>query len=365
MLCQQENTTNPWFREYWNCSQNATCSSEMTTNYNYAGRIIDVVTMYALAIQKVINTDCGKTDLEALECVSGPRLLKALYETNFVGLTGLISIDAKGDRLSTYQLLQVLPSSSKEHTSHEDTTTYYDITQVGEYDSTTNTYRENRNLIWKYHQLPAGKTVPVSLCSNPCAAKQIHRFQENECCWTCHDCRANEYMALNGTFCKSCPHTQWPDDATNWTTCINIPPTTQPWPILVIVFGTALLICCLAIQIFLLLHRHKRVIKACSLRLSCYMLFAISLGCIAIITLQVRPNKVICQISYWLFCLSFAILYGPLLVRSLCIYRIFDSARKSIQRPKLVGPTEQMLLVSASSFIQVSYSNYSFLEERK
>jgi hypothetical protein len=84
------------------------------------------------------------------------------------------------------------------------------------------------------------------------------------------------------------------------------------------------------------------------------MLLAIGVGYVVMVLLLAPPTGVTCRISFILFCLSVAMLYGPLLVRALRIFRIFEASKKSAARPKYVETMHQLIFCLALIVIQVT-----------
>lgn len=321
-------------------------------NYNtyaYAGRIIDVVRLYAEAIARTINRSRCSASLSnnPRDCMTS-ELKNELFKTSFLGKTGQIEFNEKGERLGTFQIRQLLPVPQDK----KKIKSYLEMT-VAEYDSRNGKLHIERNISWIHHWLPQGKLTPESKCSEACPKYAIIIPTAIKCCWMCEFCRDNEQIIDNQTDCSPCLNFTWPDNDTSRTTCKSITPQIPSQTALTILGIFFIVVNVILIVIF---HRYRNesVIKASSKRLSHVMLFATSLGYSTIIVLQFRPGEIVCPVAYWCFCLSFTLLYGPLFIRALCIYRIFESGRRAIKRPKLVGKKDQIFLTIGFGFIQVS-----------
>lgn len=98
-------------------------------------------------------------------------------------------------------------------------------------------------------------------------------------------------------------------------------------------------------------HFEARIIKASSRELSLLMLLGILLGFITVIVNIFRPSDVSCKLVYVLFCQSFCWIYGPLVVRTCRMYRIFNSAKNSSsQRLRFISQKSQVFF----SFLIIS-----------
>lgn len=312
--------------------------------------------MLANATARVLSSAACATLLgsSARGCITGPHLLAELMKTRQPGYTGWIELNVNGDRLGKYLLRQVMPA----FTSEGITEAGYLEVPVAEFDALSGRMTMLSNLSWAHQWVPGSQGTPESRCSWPCAEGEARVPQEVKCCWLCQACRINERLADNGTRCEACPIFQWPDPTTGSTTCIDIPVDIQELNSIRGVAQSTLalgsFLCCLAVLVFFVRHRHKRVIKASSHELSLVMLLAICLGYVTILTLLATPTDITCRANYLLFCLSFAFLYGPLLMRALRIFRIFDAGKRTVRMPKLVGSGHQLLFSFGLILIQVS-----------
>ncbi|KAK7506493.1 hypothetical protein BaRGS_00001968 [Batillaria attramentaria] len=310
-----ESTTDPWFPEFWDefflCSlDNGTCRPNMTVGEDEdhvasprVSILLDTVYMFTNATMRVLNSpECrGRVGAAARACVTGPRLLQELKVTRQAGHTGWLELDENGDRLGKYRISQVVPAPLSDGP--------FELVTLAEFDSLTGNMTVLRNVTWAHHQPQVNLTHPESRCSWPCGPGEARVPQEVTCCWLCQPCRVNEYLAYNGTR-----------------------------------------------SVFVYFHRHRncRVIKASSRELSFLMLLAIAIGYVTMITLITPPNDVTCRVNFLLFCLSFALIYGPLLVRALRIYRIFEAGQKSAQRPRMIDSHHQLLFSFGFLSVQVS-----------
>ncbi|KAL8590905.1 hypothetical protein ACOMHN_052663 [Nucella lapillus] len=309
---------------------------------------MDAVFMIGNATSRVLQSpDCQSIHRsESFHCVTGPRLLEELKATKQMGFSGWLTLDADGHRRVNYTVkqLQKVPSD-----------TYVKVT-VAEFDFTADQVKYVSNISWDYHNL-LGSDRLESVCSYPCEQFEAKHIRGQPCCWNCQPCRNNEYLAEEGTRCKSCPEFTWPDPETR-TSCVTIPPKTMSISSPTgIVLGTLGVFClCICVFVFFFFHRHRghRVIKASSLELSYLMLFAITIGYSTVLMFMLEPTDVGCKAGFLLLGTSFVLIYGPLLVRTLWVFRLFEASKRTRQRPRFTSRTHQLIFCALIVILQVS-----------
>lgn len=202
------------------------------------------------------------------------------------------------------------------------------------------------------------KDTPVSVCSRVCGVGEYKIPKDQPCCWECQFCRDNEIVKPNQTGCQACPTFFWPERETNYTTCKEIVPDYPIFTDAVVVFETCTsclgIAAALGVFIAYVIYRDAKVIKASSKELSFLQLFAIGVGYITMLVYVAPPTEEMCAIAYWLFCFSFDLLYAPLLVKAVRIYRIFNAAANGTRGLKLVSPLSQVVISCIIVMGQVS-----------
>ncbi|XP_059142367.1 metabotropic glutamate receptor 1-like [Physella acuta] len=207
--------------------------------------------------------------------------------------------------------------------------------------------------------LYSNEQPPASVCSHPCTFREYSVPKEIICCWECRTCHSNEIVVSNRTSCDTCDTFTWPDEASNYTTCIPIPltfstPSDTLSLIQICMAIGAILAQCLVVAAYFI-YRENRVIKAASRELSILQMAGIFLGYVTVIVFQTRPTPETCSALYFMFCMSFAWLYSPLIVKTVRIFRIFESSAKYNRRPPFVSPQSQIIFASVLIFLQVNY----------
>ena len=359
----------PWFREFWEnhfkCSFStvpATCSdSDVLSSDNgfkpvpTVTPVMDAVYTFADALDRLLKDRCPSARSDAHSCVTGPDLLQYLHTTAFEGENGFVSFDANGNILGKHVIEQLVEGDP------------YRQVMIGIYDSVTGNITFGNKPTWEYlNWTNDSGSVPEVVCSKPCALGQFRIQKQPVCCWTCKACRQNEYLTENGTNCANCAEFYWPDEATNFTTCTRIPAKYIHWgdTLAVILVASSIVgfAGTLLVLGFYVTHNSARCIKASSRELSYLMLAGIMVGYSTMALLVSPPTDTSCKVDLFLFCLSCSWVYGPLLTRTIRIYRIFEAGKKSNKRPSFIGSKAQFFV--ASCLIAIQVSSYAYIHTR-
>ncbi|GFN89549.1 metabotropic glutamate receptor-like [Plakobranchus ocellatus] len=380
---------------------------------------VDAVWTFALATHELIRNLCpGVTGQKVRKCIQGDILLDYLKNVSFNGSSGVVMFTQTGDAVGRYIVTQVEIGPKQDPLNlgfdgsqniglNGKTVAYYDIHKrsmgfTGNpiswdhlkrapilTDRTNQRKCENRedgdyydndyfnddsdedcfsNYDADFSE-PQEVSVPESVCSKPCKPGQfLIQREPAPCCWECRACRDNERLVRGNASCELCAAFTWPDPETGYQTCAMIPVTypqiSELLPTLQIFLGVLALVILLIIVLCYVYFRETRVIKAASRELSVLQMAATFLGFITVILFQVTPDPLVCGALYFLFCLSFALLYCPLLVKAVRIYRIFDSTSKSTRRPKFVSPVSQIAMTGCLVLIQILLCVFVFLVYR-
>jgi metabotropic glutamate receptor 2/3/metabotropic glutamate receptor 6/7/8 len=200
-----------------------------------------------------------------------------------------------------------------------------------------------------------------SVCSLPCDDPTMQVSVGNGgCCWKCTGCLHGNEQRVKTTSkshkCKPCPEFQWPNPD-NRTEChYIIPKRIQLTHIDGFLVGNVAvlgLITCVAVAVYFLWNRRLKVIKAASIELSLIMLSGLFLGYLDILLTFYEPDETLCRIIYIFFNLSFTLVYAPLMLKTLRIYRIFVQKRTSVKGPRFIKNRDQMIFTACLVAIMV------------
>ena len=142
----------------------------------------------------------------------------------------------------------------------------------------------------------------------------------------------------------------WPDVATA-TTCVPIQADvfnlTQPVAILTVSMATAILVIAIVVMGILIKHRKTQIVKATSFAHSLTMLMAVGIAGVDIIMSCTSSVTIIsCMARYGLFHLSICLIFAPLLIKNIRVYRIFAAGNRGLARPKFISGKVQMIFLS-------------------
>ena len=312
----------------------------------------DTVLVFAHAMHALITDQCPEAfqNKDILKtCIHRPDILAYLRATDLEGYNGRTQFDENGDKFGQYSIRQYF---------HDNPDLF---TEVAFWDQMTDTLTFYPDDI-KWDIFSRGSSsedgIPESVCSQPCKPREYAIRQELACCWECLTCRDTEILVevRNKTRCDRCPVNMWPDDLTA-TTCEVIDPTYLTWgdpASIALVLGTlAILGLTIATMLWFIKHRRIKLVKASSKDLSGLILFGILLANLTVPFFIVRPSLFWCSISRAGFGISVTLIYGPLLVKTTRIYRIFAAGKNGTGKPRFISNRAQLVAAMLLLLIQV------------
>lgn len=187
---------------------------------------------------------------------------------------------------------------------------------------------------------------PKSFCSMPCNESQIHkpRKRDPKCCWDCINCKDNDIIK-NDT-CQSCPVGYSPSE--NLVVCTKLPVLYPKWsstPVVTFTVFTILgILGTLTTVALFIKNRSHSLIKAAGRELSAILFFGVILCYITPFAFFGQPTDRLCGVRRFLGSVCFTACYAPVLMKTIRIYRIFQSAKSSVTRPSLTRPGSQVLI---------------------
>lgn len=204
-------------------------------------------------------------------------------------------------------------------------------------------------------------------------------FSSVLCCVFCHQQRSlsgtqavscdyvlkcqNNCLVLPPQVCPTAENFTWPDAETR-TRCLPIPATFVHFSRLegqlllacdLIVFLVTCTVCAVYLK-----NRHSRLIKASSRELSLMMLCGHVITCFLVVNFVLEPTSATCVMSTGGFHLSFTWSYGPLLVKTNRIYRIFMPGKAITKKPLFIGSRAQVVIAAVLIASQVGKSRFTY-----
>ncbi|XP_059142369.1 metabotropic glutamate receptor 4-like [Physella acuta] len=372
-------TSNPWLPKFFeifgkcsledrscNLSKSAGEFSSLYPSFT-TSLVMDSVATYADAIHRLLKNLCpnalGKA---ARNCIKRDVLRQYLLNASFDGITGRIEFDEDGNLNGRYEIEQFVDRKtdaefiSDEHLVGKTIGFYNIISGSIEY--------IGNNISWEYFRgsaddaAPAADTTnlpPDSACSRPCTAGEYPVPKEIICCWDCRKCRQNEIVVNNGTHCEPCATLFWPDEDSNFTSCSPITATFTNFSNYIAQIEICVAVLAIMFQVYISIMyvnlRESSIIKTCDRELSAIQMMGIFLGYVTVILFQAKPTVTTCTTIYVMFSFSFSLIYDPLLVKTVKLYRIFQSQEISLSTPLVISTKSQLLfastLISLQTFI--------------
>ncbi|KAM4650917.1 metabotropic glutamate receptor 2 isoform 2-T2 [Discoglossus pictus] len=358
-LHPQNNTRNPWFREFWeNKFQCQLTTSECSAHslrevkFEQESKIMFVVNaVYAMAhaLHNMNQALCPNTSqlCPAMNPMNGRRfyrdyILNVKFDAPFPppDTQNTVRFDKYGDGIGRYNIFNFQKIGGN-----------YRYQKVGYW---AEELTLNTSLIpW------AQSAVPVSQCSDPCKKNEVKSMQPGDvCCWICIPCQPHEFL-LDQFTCKDCGLGYWPNE--ELTGCYELPQEYIRWrdawalgPVCLSCLG---LLSTLFIFGIFLQNNNTPIVKASGREL-CYILLSGVLLCYAMTFIFIaKPSPSVCTLRRLGLGTSFAICYSALLTKTNRIARIFNGARDGVQRPRFISPASQvgicLVLISCQLIVVV------------
>ena len=305
------------------------------------GRFVDATKILVNATARVIKEDCPNVTSATIHTcdIDKNKINDEIGKTNQNGHLGHLQFhtDSNDPMHSSWNILQLMPSD----------TVYdgYTMETVFEYKDTSE-FIKKKDPVWTIYSksggVSTGMKAPPSRCSEPCKGNQVKRFTKGDCCWTCQQCKKNEYQKpkddsgsnSNSTkeqefSCKSCPALHWANKDKYFKSCYKLNIDYTRFDVL---SGMGLLnigFCVFTLWVFYI-KRERKVIKASDLIMSVMMLMGIMLGMIYIIFFfLITPTEGVCYMQFIIYSFSYSLIYCAIFLRALRIYYIFSSSIKS------------------------------------
>ena len=329
----------PWLAQYWqdrkmteNCTDTMDCPLPLLP---FGAAVVDAVDAFAYALHAIMMNSSELT-------LDGNTLREQLFQVSFETADGRhFEFDSHGDTFGTFVYYNM-----QEHNGQ------YGMVDVGRWAPAI----DNLSLSLDSLQFVDGtNNVPYSLCTEVCDPGYIVVPLELKCCHGCQECPLNA-IVVNDSECYSCPATYWPNE--DFTLCEAIIPTTLSWkdPVVIILLTLSLLGICLNLLsiIGICIHRDHVLIKASSRELSAINLTGLLIAFVTVLPLLTKPTDILCAVIEALISLCYTLTYVPTLLKVNRIFRIFQSGKKSVSRPRYVRPKAQVILALCLIAVQVS-----------
>ncbi len=361
----------PWLKANWegifSCSYDS--NSSKPSCYDYKGifeapgfpsistiakRYIDLVYVIATALHDYISEKCpdaAGNKMALRQCVKP-------HEIN--GFINKVSVERPGRRIRFNEEQETAHAyrhvfNQIQHNSRDDT---YTNIPVAKY-----VMEEDRveispdDMAWSPH-IPIGSNgYPVSVCSAPCQVGEIYIQGDKISCWECYRCREFEIVSPDLTSCQACGLLTWPDQDT-FSKCVLIPVSylkyTDSYGILLL-SGTGVGLLATVLSVLVVIKGwNRRVIKGANRQLIIIILIGIGLAVGNMPMFVARPETWTCYTTALVFAMSFTLIYGPMVVKTIRVYRIFRASAKLQTDIKFINDQSQLVFTGIIFMIQVN-----------
>lgn len=359
-------SANPWLDEYWqqyfNCSRSTEdnitkaepwCRPELKiTDHpsyypdNTISLVFDAVKTFALAIDYQLRNNCRDSSGSVMWCVK-QGLGEVLRKVTFIGeARDQVEFDENGDGITSFTISNLQRSNSSPFG--------YIMRKVGLWNKYTKTLNLDKdNIEW------AGGVKPMSNCSYPCGVGEAMELHQKRCCWACVRCLDNQYTRTEHGIvsCHNCPEHQWPDQETR-NFCLDMEQiyikADSGLGAGLIVLATIGVIISLVVVVLFLVNNSQPLIKATSRELSYCMLMGITLSYLCMFVFTSEPSELTCFICELGVVIAFTMVYTPLTIKTIRIWRIFEAGKYMNRNPKCVSCASQITLTGSIIALQVS-----------
>ncbi len=313
--------------------------------------MMEAFQVYVYALHNLITSECPEAfgDTEAVrKCVDGPTLLKYIRNVQFEGITKYIEFDKNGDIYGGINLKYFRKIDIDE----------YKLEIIGTWNRKENQVFIDKDIEWYltgYNSSVEGP-VPESVCAHPCGVGEFYIQGELECCWECRKCRDNEYVRDDLQGCETCPMFTWPEQETVMS-CEHIESAFMLWTDwlalgLEVLVSLGVLVCLYIVVIFIK-YNSKKIIRGSSRELMYPIIFGMMIAYICGFAYIAKPTMASCYFTYGGFHLSCTLMFGPLFLKTLRVYRIFCAAEKLKHGVSLVDGRSQIGFTLITFLVQV------------
>ncbi|XP_031558729.1 metabotropic glutamate receptor 3-like [Actinia tenebrosa] len=339
-LKPENNTRNPWFKEYW--ENHFRCRLSNTSDVPFTRRchgnesdisrehydskvsfVIDAVFAFGHALNSLHQDACGGKPgiCDNMRRTSRTQHMSYLYNVTFNGTNGQVGFDKNGDTKGRYDILQF-----RENVGGQ-SGIYYRIGSWIEGDLTL-----DGDKMSSYND---------SNCGVPCKPGHIRRMLEVKCCWTCVPCKKDEYLTDDYT-CTQCPPGQKPNSTFQGCDHLPIKYLSLTWVVIIIIAASIGLFATLFVIALFIKFMRTPLIMAAGRELSAVLLIGITLCYSISFVLILEPTTSTCIFRRFGTGFAFCLCYASLLVRTNRIARIFRGTKS----PSFISPKSQLIITA-------------------
>ncbi|XP_063870187.1 metabotropic glutamate receptor 3-like [Scylla paramamosain] len=363
-LAPDTNTRNPWFQEYWQLRD----SLEPARSQRPGARSLEsepkpsqasfkpyphepwlhfvrgAVMAFAHALHSMWEEECGGEErlCEAMAHgghLHGHHLLQHLRDVSFTDLSNeTFRFTAAGSGPARYTVFNY-----QKVQDYDD----YEWIPVGSYFNITGKAPQ-LNLTAAPLKYRRGSDFPESSCGTPCGPTQERVPAQDSCCWSCKDCRHDQYYNTTEGRCHDCSECMLPDPGRQ--RCVPKEEKSidyrSRWSITSLALASLGIFSTVLVGIIFWVHLETPVIKAASRELSYILLGGILLSFLMSFIIVAPPNKISCGLTRFFLGFSYSVCYAAVLTKISRISRIFNSTHsKNSHKARYTSPWSQVVIV--------------------
>ncbi|XGW24761.1 hypothetical protein V3C99_006317 [Haemonchus contortus] len=361
-LNPENNTMNPWFREFWQqkfgcqfavskedknneniriCTGNEDLDKEYKEDPKLS-QVINSISVVAFGLKAMYQDRCRDNSTLCTEMLSrnGTLLYQYLLNVTFEDqFKQSIYFDSNGDPPAWYDILNYVGKRSPDEPYAEvGSFQSNNINGVEELNMT-----DTRNIVF----FDRSSDLPSSVCSKPCGIGQRQR-ETIACCWICENCMDHQIVNYTTNQCQNCSIGYWPD--TTRSSCHALPHETISWSsfgsILALILATVGMITTTLTTVIFLRHNGTPVVKSTTRELS-YIILSGIMTCYAVtFSILAKPSSVSCFLTRIIPPIAFSIVYSALLTKTNRIARILAGSKKRIltKKPRFLSTFSQVVI---------------------
>ncbi|XP_077579015.1 extracellular calcium-sensing receptor-like [Stigmatopora nigra] len=325
--------------------------SQLRISYNVYKAVYAIV--YALRSMGGCDDGKGPFALQACPDKHGIlpwQLLHYIKQVEyFTSFGDEIAFDRNGDPAAMYDLVnwQLTPSEGIKFVT------------IGKFDESVSNRQQTfqiqtADVVWNGNQTQ----VPLSVCSSICPPGTRKAIRPNFpiCCHDCVVCTAGEISNQTDAIeCVRCLPEFWSNEKR--TACIpkqvEFLSFSDTMGITLMAISLMGCFCTCAVVFVFSYHRSTPVVKANNSRLSFLLLFSLTLCFLCSLTFIGRPSQWSCMLRRTAFGITFVLCISCILGKTIVVLMAFKASLPGSQVMKWFGPTQQKVIISLCTLVQV------------
>ncbi|XP_018605280.2 extracellular calcium-sensing receptor [Scleropages formosus] len=323
-----------------------------TSSFRVTYNVYKAVYAIAHSLHNLLSCELGKGPFQNSSCADTTniypwQLQQYLQEVSFTISGETVNFDEKGDAIPSYDLINWQRGVAGN----------IEFVKVGMFDGSKDAGKElfiqDEAIMWTGHQ----REVPVSLCSDSCAAGNRKAFRRGEplCCFDCVPCDSGKISnETDSVDCTPCPEDYWSNTAR--TECIPKAVeflTHDAMGLTLTVISVVGACLTAAILLVFIRHRNTPIVRVNNSELSFFILLSLILCFLCALLFIGEPTVWSCMLRHTAFSITFSLCISCILGKTLVVLAAFTATRPGNNIMKWLGPKQQRVIIFACTLVQV------------